>query len=92
MKKNPQTKTRQKRVLVPVKTKSPRKRKGWGLIVLPFLCCLPLLSNANPTRHHTGINELFMSENPVNDTQKETIVIRGIVKDKEGTPLPRESQ
>ena len=88
MKKNPQTKTRQKRVLVPVKTKSPRKRKGWGLIVLPFLCCLPLLSNANPTRHHTGINELFMSENPVNDTQKETIVIRGIVKDKEGTPLP----
>lgn len=88
MKKNPQTKTRQKRVLVPVKTKSPRKRKRWGLIVLPFLCCLPLLSNANPTRHHTEMNELFMPENPTNDTQKETIVIRGIVKDKEGTPLP----
>ena len=34
------------------------------------------------------MNELFMSEDPVNDTQKETIVIRGIVKDKEGTPLP----
>ena len=30
MKKNPQTKTRQKRVLVPVKTKSPKKTKGMG--------------------------------------------------------------
>ncbi|MFR7879072.1 MAG: carboxypeptidase-like regulatory domain-containing protein [Butyricimonas paravirosa] len=29
-----------------------------------------------------------MSESPTNDTKKETIVIRGIVKDKEGTPLP----
>ena len=88
MKKNPQTKTRQKRVLALVKTKFPRRRKGWGLIVLPFLCCLPLLSNANYTRHHPEMNKLSMSESPTNDTKKETIVIRGIVKDKEGTPLP----
>ena len=87
MKKNPQTKTRQKRVLVPVKTKSPRKRKGWGLIVLPFLCCLPLLSNANYTKC-TTMNEFSRSENPINDTKKEMIVIRGNVKDKKGTPLP----
>ena len=88
MKKNPQTKARQKRVLALVKTKFPRRRKGWGLIVLPFLCCLPLLSNANYTRHHPGMNKLSMSESPTNDTKKETIVIRGIGKDKEGNPLP----
>lgn len=58
MKKNPQTKVRQKRVLASVKTKSPRRRREWGLIVLPFLCCLPLLSNAHFAKHHTGINEL----------------------------------
>lgn len=34
------------------------------------------------------MNKLSMSESPTNDTKKETIVIRGIVKDKEGTPLP----
>ena len=88
MKKNPQTKARPKRVLAPVKTKFPRRRKGWGFIVLPFLCCLPLLSNANYTRHHPGMNKLSMSESPTNDTKKETIVIRGIVIDKEGAPLP----
>ena len=88
MKKNPQTKVRQKRVLASVKTKSPRRRREWGLIVLPFLCCLPLLSNAHFAKHHTGINELSRSENPGNDTPQATTVIRGVVKDKEGTPLP----
>jgi len=34
------------------------------------------------------MNELSTSGSPTNDTKKETIVIRGIVKDKEGTPLP----
>ncbi len=34
MKKNPQTKARQKRVLALVKTKFPRRRKGWGLILI----------------------------------------------------------
>lgn len=41
MKKNPQTKARQKRVLALVKTKFPRRRKGWGLIVLPFYAVYP---------------------------------------------------
>ena len=81
MKKNPQTKVRQKRVLASVKTKSPRRRREWGLIVLPFLCCLPLLSNAHFAKHHTGINELSYKENPGNDTPQATTVIRGVVKD-----------
>ena len=100
MKKNPQTKARKKRVLASVKTKSPQRQKAWGLIVLPFLCCLPLLSNAAPTKHHVEMKEhvtksevtnekrFSMSETSVNDTEKEMIVIRGNVKDKKGTPLP----
>ena len=34
------------------------------------------------------MNELSTSGSPTNNTKKETIIIRGIVKDKEGTPLP----
>ena len=41
MKKNPQTKARPKRVLAPVKTKFPRRRKGWGFIVYHFYAVYP---------------------------------------------------
>ena len=78
-----------KRVLALVKTKFPRRRKGWGLIVLPFFMLFTLIVERKlHKRHHPGMNKLSMSESPTNDTKKETIVIRGIVKDKEGTPLP----
>lgn len=72
MKKNPQTKARQRRVLAPVKTKSPRRRKGWGFIVLPFLCCLPLLSNAHSTKYLMEINTLSDTGSLVNDAKKRT--------------------
>lgn len=44
MKKNPQTKARQKRVLALVKTNFPEDERDGELIAIIILCCLPLLS------------------------------------------------
>lgn len=88
MKKNPQTKARQKITRTRENKISP-KTKGMGTCRITIFVLFTLIVERKLHKASHGNERAFhVREVQQMTRKKETIVIRGIVKNKEGTPLP----